>query len=132
MGSSKLEMGSRSEESKKLDMPKATANDADHYLNVPPLEKQFLISPPASPPVGWEQQREMDPVVCSFDLMARLAAFAVADTTYEVHPGTDQHPAIIVHPADKDEIPDPETPYSGGSRKIPHTPRPPAESISTA
>lgn len=55
----------------------------DGLLKLPPLEKQFLISPPASPPVGWEQSHEMAPVVCSFDLMAKLAAFSVEDT-YEV------------------------------------------------
>lgn len=46
-------------------------------LQPPPLEKQFLISPPCSPPVGWEQTKEMAPVVCNFDLMARLASFAI-------------------------------------------------------
>lgn len=55
----------------------------DGLLKLPPIEKQFLISPPASPPIGWEQCREMAPVVCDFDLMARLAAFSMEDT-YEV------------------------------------------------
>ncbi|GBE82813.1 Calcipressin [Sparassis latifolia] len=33
----------------------------DHYLRPPPIEKNFLISPPGSPPVGWEQIREEPP-----------------------------------------------------------------------
>lgn len=52
----------------------------DGLLKLPPLEKQFLISPPSSPPVGWEQSHEMAPVVCNFDLMAKLAALSVEDT----------------------------------------------------
>jgi hypothetical protein len=31
------------------------------YLQPPPVEKNFLISPPGSPPVGWEQIREDAP-----------------------------------------------------------------------
>ncbi|XP_006458638.1 hypothetical protein AGABI2DRAFT_134344 [Agaricus bisporus var. bisporus H97] len=33
----------------------------DNYLKPPPLEKNFLISPPGSPPVGWEAVREDPP-----------------------------------------------------------------------
>ncbi|GMT19414.1 hypothetical protein PFISCL1PPCAC_10711, partial [Pristionchus fissidentatus] len=85
-------------------------------LQPPPLEKQFLISPPCSPPVGWEQTHEMAPVVCSFDLMARLAAFAVEDT-YEVHSGDDSMPRIVVSPC--------ETPIDAPSSiEMPRTPRP--------
>ena len=47
----------------------------DSYLHVPPLEKQFLISPPASPPVGWEQPKEDKPVV-DYDLLAAMAQLA--------------------------------------------------------
>lgn len=47
--------------------------DEDAYLHVPPLEKQFLISPPASPPVGWEQPKEDKPVV-DYDLLTAMAS----------------------------------------------------------
>lgn len=33
----------------------------NNFLRPPPLEKNFLISPPGSPPVGWEQTREDPP-----------------------------------------------------------------------
>jgi len=44
----------------------------DAYLHPPPVDRQFLISPPASPPVGWEQPREDRPVV-DYDLLAAMA-----------------------------------------------------------
>jgi len=56
----------------------------DRHLKPPPLEKQFLISPPASPPAGWEQCHEKEPTVLpssapdTFELMSRLAALSVA------------------------------------------------------
>ncbi|CAJ0581178.1 unnamed protein product, partial [Mesorhabditis spiculigera] len=91
--------------------------DTGALLQPPPLEKQFLISPPCSPPVGWEQLKEMPPVVCSFDLMARLAAFAV-DEEYKVHDsGSSGCPSIIVSPC--------ETPLEAPSKiEMPRTPRP--------
>ncbi|KAI6191765.1 hypothetical protein M3Y97_00263400 [Aphelenchoides bicaudatus] len=92
--------------------------DDEGHLKLPPLEKQFLISPPSSPPVGWTQSVEMAPVVCDFDLMARLAAYSVEDS-YEVHAG--DGPKIVVIPC-KQEGED-------ASEKMPpiHTPRPPLE-----
>ncbi|KIH52031.1 hypothetical protein ANCDUO_17875 [Ancylostoma duodenale] len=58
----------------------------------------------------------MPPVICNFDLMARLASFAL-DDKYEVHNGDKDTPAIIVHPC--------ETPLDAPSSiEMPRTPRP--------
>jgi len=71
-------------------------------LKLPELEKQFLISPPASPPVGWEQARESEPVV-HFDLISRLTAFAGQAGPHVVHPRNESCPAIVVHTCDDDD-----------------------------
>jgi|UniRef100_A0AC35GQZ2 hypothetical protein len=107
--------------------------DEEGHLKLPPLEKQFLISPPTSPPVGWEQSIEMAPVVCSFDLMSRLAAHSVEDK-YEVHGGDPNQPKIVVTPAKNSES---EVAVLSGilsptKGSIPHTPRPPKREIGTA
>lgn len=53
------------------------------YLQPPPVEKNFLISPPGSPPVGWEPIKEDPPNSCPLadDLMAALKKLK----TYEEH-----------------------------------------------
>jgi len=92
--------------------------DENRLLKLPALEKQFLISPPASPPVGWEQTREEEPVI-SFDLISRLTAMAGGTGgPHVVHPRNESCPAIVVHTCDDDL----ETPV--GKPKIPQTRRP--------
>ncbi|XP_049527864.1 calcipressin-3 isoform X3 [Dermacentor silvarum] len=47
----------------------------DGHLQPPPLERQFLISPPASPPVGWEPAAEQQPCI-NYDIITALASLA--------------------------------------------------------
>lgn len=66
-------------------------------LQLPAPFKQFLISPPASPPAGWEPRAENEPLV-NHDLLAALANLTPGES-HELHPPTTEHPAIIVHTA---------------------------------
>jgi len=50
------------------------SNPNGNYLAPPELEKNFLISPPGSPPIGWEQVQEEPPNTAPLpsDLLAAL------------------------------------------------------------
>ncbi|EDO44719.1 predicted protein, partial [Nematostella vectensis] len=77
------------------------STSATTQLQPPPLTKQFLISPPASPPVGWEQTHEASPII-NYDL---LSAVASLDTSkpYELHPPDTECPSIVVHLCDDED-----------------------------
>ncbi|EDW66865.1 protein sarah [Drosophila virilis] len=66
-------------------------------LQPPAPVKQFLISPPASPPAGWEPREEGEPLV-NHDLLAALASLTPGES-HELHPQSEDQPAIIVHTA---------------------------------
>lgn len=64
-------------------------------LKPPALEKQFLISPPASPPEGWEPVTEAQPIL-NLDLQTALANI-LPGSAHELHPPSSDQPGIVVH-----------------------------------
>ena len=51
------------------------SGDDGGYLHVPPVKRQWLISPPCSPPADWEQPKEKTPSV-DLQLLAAMAQLA--------------------------------------------------------
>jgi len=103
----------------------------DNHLRPPSPEKQFLISPPASPPVGWTQVRESEPnrqTLAPFDLISALANLTPGQD-HELYRGVPGQgiPTIIVSTAMEEEVADRPTAESnfGPKRKIEQTRRPP-------
>ncbi|XP_055297407.1 protein sarah [Sitodiplosis mosellana] len=72
------------------------------FLQPPAPYKQFLISPPASPPAGWQPHEEGEPIV-NHDLLAALANLMPGES-HELQPPSTEHPGIVIHTAKvKDE-----------------------------
>ncbi|KAJ7126626.1 Calcipressin [Mycena crocata] len=66
-----------------------------NYLRPPAIEKNFLISPPGSPPVGWEPIKEEPPNAAPLadDLMAALRKL-------QVHEKTNTGLEVLIEPQD--------------------------------
>jgi len=71
------------------------SDQACSTLHPPKPTRMFLISPPASPPVGWEPVPESEPVI-NLELIAAISKLKPGGS-HELHPPTIEHPGIVVH-----------------------------------
>ncbi|CAF0873037.1 unnamed protein product [Adineta ricciae] len=73
---------------------------SETYLRPPEPEKLFLISPPSSPPVGWEQKVE-DPPIVDLNLIAAIAQLRPNESHELFSSGHGSNaPSIIIHTCD--------------------------------
>jgi hypothetical protein len=96
-------------------------NPSDQHLPLPKSDRLFFISPPPSPPMGWEMQNEGEPnkIVHAEDLasaLAKLHAHSINDPTRGMDEGQPPSPlskrrrtgssTIVYDPQDHGDSPD--------------------------
>lgn len=87
------------------------------YLRIPKPTKQFLISPPASPPVDWEPVTESSPCI-DVQLISAIANL-VPGEAHEIHAGNESQPCIVVEVCEEPHFE--KTTRTACSKSIPRT-----------